>query len=472
MTDANVLARFNAFAAIIDTAIWGESARWGDAQREPPFLRADWLAANQRMFNFITFGTTANSGTGRVNKLIQQLRGYDSGTKPLYPLTNAPVFSQHGGGIPAAGTSITMTQSNAGATTLYYTLDATDPRMVGGAVRPGALPYSAPVALNAWTTTVKARVLNGSEWSALNEAVFIRSTSPPPLHIVEILAHPAGPGAAEIAAGFSDKDDFEFIELMNTGTEPLNVRDIRFSQGIAATLSDTTLAPGARAVLVRNRAAFQFRFGAGPRVLGEYVGSLDDGGERLAILSALGATITDFSYNNIGPWPSGLTGGSIVLRAPALDPALPANWRNSAAPGGSPGGSDSTSFGAWKLQNGVASDTIDTDGDGLLPLAEYASGGAPGTSDAAQNPTATVATLPGVPPANYVLFSFLWRRGADDIMPTIQQSTNLTTWVSAPAEISSTAAQPDGTDLVTLKTVPFTPGGPPVFLRLRWQVVP
>ena len=90
MTDASVLARMHAFAAIIDTAIWGESARWGDAQREPPFVRADWLAANNRLHDFINFGTTAGSGTGRVNKLLQQLRGYDSGAKPLYPLVERP----------------------------------------------------------------------------------------------------------------------------------------------------------------------------------------------------------------------------------------------------------------------------------------------------------------------------------------------------------------------------------------------
>ena len=67
--------------------------------------------------------------------------------------------------------------------------------MFGGAVRPGTLIYSGAVPLNAWTTTVKARVLKGSEWSALNEAVFVRSASPPPLRIVEILAHPIGPTA-------------------------------------------------------------------------------------------------------------------------------------------------------------------------------------------------------------------------------------------------------------------------------------
>ena len=465
MTDAGVLARFATFAAIIDTAIWGESARWGDAQREPPFVRSNWLSANTQLNNFIIRGTTGSSGPGRVATLIAQLRGYDSGTKPLYPLTNAPVFSQHGGAMPA---SITMTQSNTGTTALYYTLDASDPRMVGGAVRPGTLIYTGPVALSAWTTTVKARVLKGTEWSALNEAVFVRSSGPPPLRITEILAEPNGPSAAEIAAGFTDKDDFEFIELMNTGTGPLNVRDIRFSQGLDFTFTDAVLAPGERAVLTRNRAAFQFRFGTTARVLGEYVGSLDDSGERLALLSALGATITDFAYDTKNPWPTGLPGGSLVLRTPALNPAIPASWRNSVAPGGNPGSSGTANYLDWKMANGITDDTLDADLDGLLPLAEYATGGSPTTSDAARNPSATIAPLPDPPPANHVLFSFRWRRGADDLTAIIQQSSDFTNWIDTSGEAVSILAQPDGTDLVTMKVTALTPA----FFRLRWQTIP
>ena len=319
---------------------------------------------------------------------------------------------------------------------------------------------------------MKARVLKGTEWSALNEAVFVRSTSPPALRIVEILAQPAGPGAAEIAAGFADKDDFEFIEVMNTGVEPLNVRDIRFSQGIDFTATDAVLAPGERAVIVRNRAAFQFRFGTGPRVLGEYVGSLDDGGERLALLSALGATIADFSYDNKSPWPTGLAGGSLVLRAPSLDPALPANWRNSAAIGGSPSASDATTYAAWKTANGVTSDTIDNDNDGILPLAEYGSGGSPAVSDAAQNPAATITTIPGPPSADYVLFSYHRRRSADDLVATIQQSADLAAWNDIAAETMSIIAQPGGTDLITVKALAAATLGAKTFLRLRWQTVP
>ena len=225
-------------------------------------------------------------------------------------------------------------------------------------------------------------------------------------------------------------------------------------------------------MLVRNRAAFQSRHGTTPRILGEYVGNLNDGGERLALLSALGATIVDFSYDDDPPWPTGLPGGSLVLRSPALDPALTASWRNSVAPGGSPAASDSTSYSVWKTARGVTSETLDSDSDGLLPLAEYASGGSVVSSDAARNPTAAVATLPGLPPPDYLLFSFRWSRGADDLAANLQQTTDFTMWSDAPAETLSVAAQSDGTDLVTVKTLPYLPGSPPVFLRLRWLVLP
>jgi hypothetical protein len=268
MTDANVLARMNAFAAQIDTAIWGESARWGDAQREPPFVRQDWLNANQNLFNFITRGTTGSSGPGRAATVIAQLRGYDSGTKPLYPLTNAPVFSQHGGGMSSAGTSITMSHSNTGTTTLYYTVNGLDPRMVGGGVHPSALTYTGAVPVNGWTATVRARVKKGTDWSALNEAAF--SYNMAALRITEVMYHPAAP-----TSGTFDKDDFEYVELQNTGSVNLNLSGVRFRAGIEFAFgSNVNLAAGARTVVVKNLAAFQSRYGTTIPVAGVFISSV------------------------------------------------------------------------------------------------------------------------------------------------------------------------------------------------------
>lgn len=467
MTDANVLARMNQFAAVIDTAIWGESARWGDAQRSIPFLRDDWLSANERLFNFIRFGSYgATSGSGRAATVIAQLRGYDNGSKPLYPLTNAPFFSQHGGGIPVLGTSVTMNQSNTGVTVLYYTINGADPRMVGGAVHPTALAYTAPVSINAWTGTVRARVKKGTDWSALNEAVFARSSAPPPIRVVEIQASPVGPNTSEITAGFVDKDDFEFLELMNIGTENVNLRDMHFTFGIDLMFPDVFLAPGERGVIVRNQAAFKFRHGPSLRILGEYVGSLNDGGEQVALVSALNTTVVDFTYNNESPWPTGAPGESLVLRSPALDPANPISWRRSVVIGGSPSSTDTTSFSAWKTANGVSNNALDADNDGILPLAEYASGGTPSSNDAARQPTVALSSDLTGP---VLLFQFRWKRGADDITAQLQQSANLATWTPVNGTQVSSVAQPDGTDLITVK-LPVTAGRD--YVRILWTSVP
>jgi hypothetical protein len=463
MTDANVLARMNALAAMIDTAIWGESARWGDSVRTTPFVRNDWLAANNRLFNFIRFGTNGASGPGRVAELLRQLRGYDAGTKPLYPLVNAPVFSQHGGGIPAAGTGISMSQSNTGTTTLYYTTNGADPRMVGGGVSPAAQVYSAPVLLDAWTITVKARVLRGTDWSALNEAVFARSSSPPPLILTEIHSTPAPPSAAEIAAGFDDKEDFEFIELMNSGTEPLNLRDIRFARGVDFTFPDITLAAGERAVVVRNLAAFRHRYGGAPRVLGTFALSLEDNGERVALTSALGATITDFSYDTTDPWPTGAAGTSLVLRHPSVDAASPLSWRTSLVAGGSPSAAEGTTYTAWKSANSVKSESADTDQDGLVPLLEYVSGGSPVIPDTSRLPFIEMVS-------DSLIMTYWHSRAADDAIATVMQSSNLFAWTPALTEPVAITDEGEGLERVTLRISALA--GSRVFLAVHWQTQP
>ena len=61
---------------------------------------------------------------------------------------------------------------NAPSGTIYYTLNNTDPRSVGGDVTPEAMTYdNNPVIINN-NLTVKARASDGNEWSALTVADF------------------------------------------------------------------------------------------------------------------------------------------------------------------------------------------------------------------------------------------------------------------------------------------------------------
>lgn len=68
------------------------------------------------------------------------------------------------------------------------------------------------------------------------------------LRITELMYNPADPSPAEVAAGFVDNDDFEFIELRNISGSPVDLTGVRFTNGIDYTLPSTTLAAGERMV--------------------------------------------------------------------------------------------------------------------------------------------------------------------------------------------------------------------------------
>src|SRR5207247_2187009 len=152
---SNSIARYNARVSEIDHAIVAESARWGDFYRPAqPYLReVEWLGTNEWMRQ-VFFPS---------NHFIALKRFRDAG---LFPALDAPVLSQFGGTVPA-GFALTITNS-ARAGILYFTTSGVDPRRAGGSVAPTAQIYSMPVIINS-PSLVRARVLRGSQWSALTE---------------------------------------------------------------------------------------------------------------------------------------------------------------------------------------------------------------------------------------------------------------------------------------------------------------
>ena len=163
-TTGPMQAFFDARLQIINDAIRAESARWGDNRQVPGYNRKNhWLVERNRILNTVI--------PGRNTAVLNALK-----SQQLYPQVAAPVFSQHGGTV-APNFALTMTNPNAGgAGTIHYTIDGTDPRVVGttpGAVSPTALTYAAgtPVVITA-SMAIKSRVFSGTAWSALNEAYF------------------------------------------------------------------------------------------------------------------------------------------------------------------------------------------------------------------------------------------------------------------------------------------------------------
>ena len=204
---------------------------------------------------------------------------------------------------------------------IYFTTDGSDPRQAGGAVAPGTQRYNTAISLNK-TTRIRARVLEGKDWSALNEALFVDANAFS-LCVSELLSLPAGPAVGST----NQAKDFEFIELMNIGAAPYDLAGVRLTGGVRAKLPNRTLAPGERAVLAADRAAFVSRYGEQSFLVGEYSGNLSADGERLRLEGPLGEVIQEFRY------PAMAT----TDRGRALVPGLGSMWKPSDAIGGTPG---------------------------------------------------------------------------------------------------------------------------------------
>jgi hypothetical protein len=326
--------------AEIDRAIVGESARWGDTRRSTPGTRQDWVGVEDGVLSkFIEFGDPSGSVGKSNNKprrdfVLDWLKANN-----LYPNVDAPVFSidgvyQHGGHV-STDAALSM-QATAG--TIWYTLDGTDPRMASGGVSPTAAKYARPVTLST-SGTVKARVLSGTTWSALNEATYAIGPVAESLRVSEIMYHP-------IDNGDPKDPNMEYIELTNIGSASISLNLVRFTQGVDFVFPDIVLAPKACTLVVKDVAAFVGRYGVDLPIAGQYTGSLSNAGERIELQDAAGRTIVDFTYSD--DWYD-LTDGmgySLTVKNPAVtDPNSLSNkdsWRLSEVGGGSPGYDDSS----------------------------------------------------------------------------------------------------------------------------------
>jgi len=140
----------------------------------------------------------------------------------------------------------------------------------------------------------------------------------------------------------SGGQEYEFIELKNTGTTSLALGEVAFVAGIAYTFpSGARLDPGAFAVLVQDPAAFASRY-PGIAMAGVYSGRLDNAGERVALNDSSGAPLIELTYDDNPPWPTSADGlgYSLVMANAAGDPNLASTWRASTLPNGSPGRND------------------------------------------------------------------------------------------------------------------------------------
>ncbi|MGB0326660.1 MAG: lamin tail domain-containing protein [Akkermansiaceae bacterium] len=152
LTETNSVNRYLALCGELDKAIVAESARWGDVQASTPYgnttsssndpfndfypptinnpiyftREQHWIVERDHVVNGhipVILDETDN------RSIIRELRQNN-----LYPQTDPPVFAQHGGIVPDQY-ELTMTAPEG---IIYYTLDGSDPRVIGGGINPNA----------------------------------------------------------------------------------------------------------------------------------------------------------------------------------------------------------------------------------------------------------------------------------------------------------------------------------------------
>jgi hypothetical protein len=471
LSPERVIANWDRRAAEIDGAIAVDSARWGTNATNHSL--AAWTNETTQVRNTLL--------AGRGEDVLAELRWYG-----YYPHIDPPTISPRGGEV-AAGTTVSLTENDVGD--IYYTLDGSDPRAIGGA--PAGLQYSGPIPINS-SVTLKTRFLtNGGYWSALDEATF--STMPRAvagkLVVSKFHYHPTNPTDPEEDAGYLEDADFEYLELQNISAGNLNLQGVTIGGGVDFSFSEaafTTLAAGGKALVVENAGAFVKRYGPGLPVAGAYSGKLADGGEYLRVADHANVTIVDFTYDDVAPWPAAADGDgpALVLNNPSANPAHgdPANWRASTVPGGVPGAADTWSYEVWRrltwggdnLPPDPAQATQgDADLDGTLNLTEFVTRTPPLTANSPVLPVLGEWTDPGDGKRYQTL---TWRVLADlgGINIGAVTSPDLLTWPGAGVQIGAPVPQGDGTALITFRdTVPLgeAPGGSS-YIRLTLDLAP
>ena len=324
-------------------------------------------------------------------------------------------------------------------------------------------------------TLLRARSYDGgsNKWSALNEAFFSIDSVPAAstnLVISEINYHPYEPTKVEELEVSSDRDDYEFIEFFNSGNKAIDLTGLRFDLGVNFTFSDNTiLASGQYLLLIRNRDAFESRYGARNVQIQEYTGRLSNDGEQLRIVNNDSETIIDFTYNDQLPWPKPADGEGATLSLSGNVISNPSNWSQSRTFGGSPGEAEVATipYDEWAAINLVEEGPEgDDDSDDVSNYLEYYFGSDPKLYADAPFASANVQRLGE---DNYLTISFP-RNTLADASVEVEFSLDLRTWTSESKsfETISNINNGNGVSEVTIRYMkPISNNSKKVFFRLK-----
>ncbi|MBN2411903.1 chitobiase/beta-hexosaminidase C-terminal domain-containing protein [candidate division KSB1 bacterium] len=330
LTDNNVSTRYSMYETLLTDAVRADQKRWSDDDNRDNFpgilfTHDDWQAQVDRVLENIQ---------DNISYFIDDFKA-----AALYPDIEPPQFSRNSGYVDS-GFPLDLSNPNSSGT-IYYTTDGSDPRNSGGSVSGFAQNggNAITIKINS-TTTIKSRIKSSETWSPLRQATFYTPLTPGDIKITEIMYHPPDENGI-------DGNDFEFIEIKNTGTEKINLSGAGFTEGITYTFDDDTfLGPAEFIVLSKNSDRFFSKYQILP--FGVFDGNLNNAGERVTLSDPTGKSLFSVLYDDHAPWPASPDGDGFSLVPVNFnenpDPDNPANWRASKYILGSPGLDDSVRY--------------------------------------------------------------------------------------------------------------------------------
>ncbi len=308
------------------------------------------------------------------------------------------------------------------------------------------------------------------------------------LIITEVMYHPADqrPTSGET---FTDKDDYEFIELKNiSSTVTLDLSQLSFTDGILfdfATATQTSLAPGETIIIAKNTTAFEQRYGTSLPLIGQFAsGNLSNRGETVTISLNQNTPVISFTYSDDPPWPTAADGDGVSLILNSLQAGQDLNnstsWTTSSTFLGTPGVDESPTTGSgydlWLTNHfspteianpAITGPFADPDNDGAENLLEYALATDPNVPlNVYAHLTPGTTTSGG---STYSSLSYVRRQNAPDIQFVVEISNDLVNWRTGPTHITpvSTTDLANGTDLVVVRSNVTQTTATKEFYRIR-----
>lgn len=187
--------------------------------------------------------------------------------------------------------------------------------------------YGTPIQLGSYTVKIKVGDSNNKWgyhefiWEIINLNIPVGGQ----LVINEIHYNPLDSVLTNGAA--IDNDNFEFIELKNTGTADAVLLGNVFTKGIDLHLyQPLVIPPDSFAVFAKDSLWFKAKYGFSPDA--EYNNKLDNGGEYIRLKSPYKAIIDSLTYDNNNGWDTIPDGSnySLALINSNLDNAQANNW--------------------------------------------------------------------------------------------------------------------------------------------------